>query len=268
MNATLNKILRPVLEALPENNRMERIWVLAKVDFKKRYYNNSLGLVWALINPIFQVGMYYVVFTYMLKGRIENYALYLFCGLLFWMFFKEGSNKGLTIMKQKKYLIENIQFNKLDLFYSSTLSVFLGFLFNLMAYFVISLIIGTPLHATAVFFPILVINIFLLALAVSILLSTLNIYIKDIVHLWSMVIMAGFWATPIFLPKEVFAGNLEMVLYINPLAGIIINARETILYGNYPDMTFLVWCFSYALLLLGVAIVLFKKFSHKAVEKL
>ncbi|MFK7934051.1 MAG: hypothetical protein AB8G22_11130, partial [Saprospiraceae bacterium] len=63
MNQTVNKVLRPVLEAIPANNRLERIWILAKVDFKKRYYHSSLGLVWALLNPIFQLSVYYTVFT-------------------------------------------------------------------------------------------------------------------------------------------------------------------------------------------------------------
>lgn len=268
MNSTLNKVLRPILEALPENNRMERIWKLAQVDFRRRYYNNSLGLIWALINPLFQVCVYYFAFTFLLKGSVDNYALYLFSGLLFWMFFTEGTNKGLYILKQKRYLIENIQFNKLDLFYSSTFSVFLGFLFNLSAYLMISLISGVPLYGTVLFLPIFVVNIFLLALAVSILLSTLNIYIKDIVHVWAMVIMAGFWVTPIFLPQEAFSGHFEILLYLNPVTSIIINARETVLYGRYPDLTFLIWGITYTLLLLGLGVILFKKYSHKAAEKL
>lgn len=264
----LNQILSPILERLPENNRLERIWKLAQVDFQRRYYDNSLGLVWALINPLFQVVVYYLAFTILLDNKMENYALYLFSGLLFWMFFTEGTNKGLNILKQKRYLIENIQFNKLDLFYSAILSVLMGFLFNISAYLIISLISGIPIYWQIIFLPILIANIFLLALAVSILLSTLNIYIKDIVHLWAMVILAGFWATPIFIPVSAFVDKLEFILYLNPVAGIIINAREILLYGNLPNSIFLIWGLVYTLLLYGLAIFLFNRFSHKAAEKI
>ena len=259
---------RRFFEWLPENNRLERIWKLAQVDFRRRYYGNSLGLVWALLNPLFRVGIYYMVFTFLLNSRMENYALYLFSGLLFWMFFTEGTNKGLTILNQKRYLIENIQFNKLDLFYSAIFSVLLGFLFNLVAYLLISFASGISFYKTIIFLPILIANIFLLALAVSILLATLNIYIKDIAHIWAIAILAGFWATPIFLPVEAFDGKMQFLLYANPVASIIINAREILLYGNLPNMTFLIWGISYALILFGIAVFLFKKFSHKAAEKI
>ncbi len=263
----LNQILSPILEYFPENNRLERIWKLAEVDFRRRYYDNLLGLFWALINPLFRVAVYYFAFTQLLEGRMENYALYLFSGIIFWLFFTEGTNKGLTIMVQKKYLIENIQFNKLDLFYSSTLSVFIGFMFNLLAYLAVSIISGVPFYGSIAFFPLLVINMFILVLSVSMFLATLNIYIKDIKHLWAMLIMAGFWVTPIFLPREAFSGKFEILLYMNPVAGIIINVREVLLYGRMPEMNFLLWNFAYAVTLLATATILFKYFSHKAVEK-
>jgi ABC-type polysaccharide/polyol phosphate export permease len=65
----------------PENNRLERIWKLAQVDFKKRYYNDRLGLLWALINPIFKVIVYFLVFSLFFKVQQENYGLYLFSGI-------------------------------------------------------------------------------------------------------------------------------------------------------------------------------------------
>ena len=59
----INKILRPLIKRLPENNRIELIWKLAQVDFKKRYYNDSLGLFWALLNPIFRILIYCLLYT-------------------------------------------------------------------------------------------------------------------------------------------------------------------------------------------------------------
>ena len=48
---------------LTKSNRLERIWLLAKIEFKLRYYENKLGLLWALIKPLLQMAIYYVAFA-------------------------------------------------------------------------------------------------------------------------------------------------------------------------------------------------------------
>ncbi len=264
----VNQLLKPLLEALPENNRMERIWKLAQVDFRKRYYNNRLGLFWALLNPLFQLGVYYFIFTKLFAVNIPYFALYLFIGLLFWMFFSEATTKNIHTLLNYRYLIENIQFNKTDLFLSSTLSVFIGFAFNLATFLAIAWLSGVPFYATVFFFPLFVLNIFILALACGLLLSTLNIYLKDIHHLWDMVTLLGVWLAPVFYSEEIFLQKLGFLLYANPFAGIVINARHTVLYGQQPDYWLCLYNFAFAILLYVLCNFLFRRFSHKAIEKL
>ncbi len=264
----VNKILKPLLEALPENNRMERIWKLAQVDFQKRYYSNRLGLFWALLNPLFQLAVYYMVFTKVFSVSIPYFALYMFIGLLFWMFFSEATTKSIQTLISYRYLIENIQFNKIDLFLSSTLSSFLGFVFNLTVFFALAWPLGPPLSLTVFYFPLFVLNIFILAMAVGLFLSTLNIYLKDIHHLWDMVTMLGIWLAPVFYSEDLFETKLSFLKYANPFAGIIINVRKTVLYGQLPDFLLCFYDMAFAIFLLVLCNFLFRQFSHKAIEKL
>lgn len=268
MNITINKIFRPLLESLPENNRLERIWILAKVDFKRRYYNSSLGLFWALLNPLFRLTIYYTVFTIIFPNKIENFALYIFSGILVWLFFAEASKKSFSVLKSKRYLIENIPFNKIDLFYSSVFSVFFGFLFNIGAFFIMALFLGVSFSIHIFWLPALVINMLLLVLAVSLLLATIHIYLNDIHQIWDMVILAGYWANPIFYPSDILFDKAPMLLYLNPIAGLIINIRETVIYANAPNYELLCFDFIFTLTLLLLSVNLFNKYSHKAIEKL
>ncbi|MCB0520259.1 MAG: ABC transporter permease [Lewinellaceae bacterium] len=264
----INRVFKPILELLPENNRWERIWKLAQVDFQKRYYGNRLGLFWALLNPLFQLGVYYIVFTNVFSVSIPYFALYMFIGLLFWMFFSEATTKSIQTLINYRYLIENIQFNKIDLFLSSTLSSFMGFAFNLAVFFVIALSLGPPVTLNFLYFPLFVVNIFLLALAFGLLLSTLNIYLKDIHHVWDMVTLLGIWLAPVFYSEDLFEKKLGFLMYANPFAGIIINVRKTVLYGQAPDFLLCFYNFAFAILLLVLCNLLFRRFSHKAIEKL
>jgi len=200
--------------------------------------------------------------------RVENFALYLFSGIITWALFAQGTKKGINLLKSKKYLIESIQFEQLDLFVSATLSVFFAFLFNLTAYLAIHLLNLIPIYATILFLPILILNTFVLVLGVAILLATINIYLRDIEHLWDIVILAGFWLTPIIYSKEMLLEKYYFLAYINPMAGIVINLRETVLYGRQPLYNLFFYDMLYAIIVLIVAIFIYRTYAYKAVEKL
>lgn len=265
----INTLFGPLWKRLPENNQLERIWVLAKVDFKSRYYYHRLGVLWALIRPIIELMVYYVLFTNIFKNDIENFALYLFSGLVIWYYFVEGTSKGINILLSKRYLIESIPFNKINLILASTLSSFMGFTFNFMAYLGVSIFLGVPPMGQAfLFFPIIVLITSVLIMGISLILATLSIYLKDIQHLWDMVILAGFWMTPIVYSETVMENSMGFLKLSNPMAPIVINVHHTVLYNRAPDYFLLGYSTGLALVLFVIGYILFTNFSHKAAEKL
>jgi len=249
------------------NNRLERIYLIAKNDFIKRYYGTSLGIVWAFIHPLFEFLIYYFVFTLIFPNNIENFALHLFSSLLIWKFFCESTKQGITILNDYNYLIANVQIQKLDLFWGTLLSKLFALSFNFTVYFIMSLFCNIGYSINALLFPIIIFNLCILILAISLLLSVLNIYFRDIIHLWDMLMLLLFWASPIFYGKEVYQ-KIKAILYINPLAGILINFREAVLYQNFPDLNLMLYNWVYAIILLVFSLIIFKKFSHKALELL
>src|SRR5436853_6757693 len=94
-------------------NKLERLWLLAKIEFKLRYYENKLGLLWALIKPIMDMCIYYVAFKVILKSDVPSFASYLFIGLIVWNFFLESTGGTIQILNTKKYLYEYSNMNKM-----------------------------------------------------------------------------------------------------------------------------------------------------------
>lgn len=264
----IGTLLSPLLEKLPENNRVERIWKIAQVDFKKRFYNDRLGLVWALANPLSQIGIYYFVFTRIFNRGEKNYALYIFCGIIIWLAFTEASNKGSALLKQKKYLLENIQFNWLDLYFSNMISVTMGLVFNLLAYGVISMFYSNPFGEYFFYFPIVLATWFMVGLGTGIILGLIRPVFDDIVHIWNIFLRLGFWASGVFFPGTFYLENHIWVPYLNPFIGIILNTRACLLVDNEFYPFWLVYNFAFAACFLGVAILLFNKFAKRVTEKL
>lgn len=264
----LNYLLGPILQLLPENNRLERIWKLALIDFKKRYYNTYLGVVWAFLNPLFKLFIYYTIFSIVIDPQIENYGFYIFSGIIFWQFFSEGTNKSFSILKSKRYLLENIQFNKVDLYYSAILSLCLGFIFNLTSYLLITSLFGIYFNWNLLWIFFLALNTALIVFGFLLILSTFYIHFSDLNQIWSMVLLAGIWLTPIFYGRSALIEAFPALLYINPLAGIIINVRETSLYARSPDFFLLGYDFAWGVVISIVGLIIFKRFSKKMLEKL
>lgn len=257
-----------LLERLPENNRLERIWKIAVVDFKKRYYNDNLGLIWALINPLSQIAVYYLVFTRIFIREKPNFALFLFAALLLWIGFQESTAMGSKLIKNKKYLLEGIQFKWTDLYMSHMISSSFGLIFNLGAYHVIALLIGVPPTLNIFLLPLILIQWFLLSYAMSMILGVAAPIFDDIVHIWSILTFIGFWTSGIFFGGEFYLEKYTWFVYVNPFVGLILNGRACLLVDNpfYWDLFLInsLQCISLFIL----ARFTFKKLIHKGIERL
>lgn len=249
------------------NNRLERILILAKTDFATRYYGSVLGLLWAFINPFSKLIVYFLVFSLVIfKQKELDFVLYLFSGIIVWTFFSQTTKIGLRAMNTKRYLLENIKINKIDIFISHTISSFIGFLFNLFSYFVILLFFDIHLSFSFLWLPVLLITLFIFSLSVTIILSVIFIRFKDLDHIWDIALLAGFWSMPIIWDQAYVLNEYRFMLFLNPVTGVLINFRSAALYGTPLDYSIVAYDFIFSLVILFFSVYLLKNHSQKAAE--
>jgi ABC-type polysaccharide/polyol phosphate export permease len=261
----INKLLGPLLAKLPENNILERIWILAKTDFKKRYYGTSLGIIWALINPLSQIIIYYYIFAILFKTDIPNFSLYLFSGLIFWMFFVESTNKGLNTFPSYRAILDSIKINKFNVIYSNIISGLFTLLFNSLVFSIVAIFFDLPITKNLLFLPLIIINLIILVLGVNLILSVLHLYLRDFQHFWDIFTMAVFWINPIVYSEQLIYDQ-KVILFLNPIAGMIINMHNAVIFGKSMDFTLLIWDLLFAFIVLLIGIIVFNKYSKKALE--
>jgi len=253
------------------SNKYERLWLLAKIEFKLRYYENKLGLIWALLKPIMDICIYYVAFKIILKSTVPAFASYLFVGLIFWNFFVESTSGTIQILNTKKYLYEYSNMNKLEIYISTLCSNSIGFSFNLIMFFLFYHIFETTSTAVTLYnlwIIVLFINVFILSLGCALVLSNVYIIAKDISQIWAVFTSFLFFLSPIFYQLSTFEQSLPAFKYGNPIAGIIINARRVMMENINPDFKLLGFDFCYAIILLFAGLLLLNKLGAKAAEKL
>lgn len=261
-----------LIEQIPENNRLERIWKLAQVDFKKRYYNDRFGLMWALLNPLFRVGIYYVAFNLILnRSRIgvDNFALFLFSGLIFWMTFVSTIRKGMRIYIQKKYLIENIRLNITDLYISHGISSLMGLSFNIIAFILASLFLGSNISIHAIWLiPIQTIVLLLLSVGISMILSIIYIYLRDINHFLDLIILLFFWTSGIIIPIQNIADEIPIISVLNPMIGYFENIRAVLVYNSTINLESLISVSVFSICIYTIGSILISTFAPKLYENI
>ncbi|NCT74935.1 MAG: ABC transporter permease [Chitinophagaceae bacterium] len=264
-------VFRIVTDWLRSNNKIERVWLLAKIEFKLRYYENKLGLLWALIKPVSDIFIYYIAFELILKQGVPNFVSFLFIALIIWNFFVESTTGTIQILQSKKYLYEYTNMNKIEIYLSTILSNCIGFFFNFCFFLLYYQFFdeGTKgLSLNAFFFIPIFLNLLVFALGFSIILSSVYVLAKDITQVWTVITGIGFWISPILFKLDKFREALPGVDYVNPIAGIIINARHVLLYQQRPEWNLFVFNWVYSIFILMAGIVLLNKVGKKAAEKL
>lgn len=249
-----------------ESNRGERIWMMAVMDFKLRYYENKLGLLWALVKPLSQIIIYTIAFDIVFESDMENYSIYLFSGLVIWNFILESSSGAIPLLASKKYLYEYTNMSKLEIYLAVTLSNVIGMVLNLLIYFMVAAMFGVfPTMMSFAAIPILIVTA-ILGLGLSMILSNLFLLFSDINQIWNVVVQFLFFLSPIIYDTSVFMDKIPFMAHLNPVSGLIINFRQAVLYGGSLDGDLFFWTILYTAGILAAGLAMMKRVSPKASE--
>ncbi|OPY20178.1 MAG: ABC-2 type transporter [Methanomethylovorans sp. PtaU1.Bin093] len=244
------------------------IWQLAWSEFKLRYKNSVLGYFWSLLEPLLMLTVLYYVFSHLMKMQIENYQLFLLLGIIIWNFLSRATSIGMNSIVGKPSLIKKIYFPR-DIFVISScltallMSVFESIVFVLfMIYFKVSLSIYV-LQA-----PVILICLLVLSVGLSLALAALNVLYRDVQFIWAVLLQAGYFATPIMYTVEVFPADLRSIALLNPIARVIIAARDTIIYSSPMQTNDLIFMAVAAIVFLFAGYFIFNRIEPRFAEEI
>ena len=100
------------------------------------------------------------------------------------------------------------------------------------------------------------------------LLTVIHIYIKDITHFWTIIVLFGFWTSGVFLRGEQFLEVFPILLYLNPFISIIMNMRAITFDGSAPDWSLMLIGYIWGGMLFAIGRISYRYLSHKSLEYL
>jgi ABC-2 type transport system permease protein len=240
--------------------RRELVVMLFKREIRSRYKDSALGVVWSLVRPLTMLAVYYFVLGSILGARrsIPDFSVYIYTGLTLWSLFNESVTTGTQSILTNGGIIKKIHLPR-EVFPLASVG---SALFNFVIQFVILLVAaftlggGINTHVSFLYLPLSLAVIIVWSTALALVLSAVNVYLRDVQFLVEVVLMIGFWASPVVyswqLVNDAFPnGSALLEAYIsNPITLAIFGAQRVIWLGG-ADMIYP----SHLALRLGVALL-------------
>lgn len=245
----------------------ELIRNLVVSDLKVKYKSSILGFGWSILNPLLMMIVLVFVFSHMLRMDVENFSVFLLCGLTSWRFFANGTTSSLWSIIGKAHIVKKIYFPREILVLSVVLSSMVSIILEFMVFFVLLVIIMGEIHSTLLIFPIILLLQFILVFGVGLFLAILTVFFRDLTQIWEIVLQAGFFLTPIIYSVSMIPENYLGYYLLNPMTRLMGMYRDIFMYGVIPsfyDFTIVaVICLS----ILLVGYMFFKKFEPRVGEE-
>ena len=227
-----------------KNRRL--IFKLAKNDFKTRYAGSYLGIVWAFIQPVITILVYWFVFSVGFRSGTGDlgvpFVLYLVAGIVPWFFFQDALIGGTNSMLEYNYLVKKVVFNISVLPVVKIISALFVHCFFVL--FTIILYAAYGKFPDVYYFQLIYYSIcvFILVLGLSYATSAIVIFFRDLTQIINIALQVGIWLTPImWIAETSLQGHetLQKILKLNPLYYVVSGYRDTFLMKSRMDGLFL-----------------------------
>jgi len=247
-------------------SRRRLITYLVRADLKKSGADTLLGNVWWIIDPLLQMLVYYVLVGVILGRGGPGYPLFIFSAILPWKWFESNVRDGVAAVTSRERLIKQIYFPKLVLPVAATISGIVNFAFGLIPLFALmALAYPDKLSAWVLLIPVIAVCQLVFSLAFAIAISALNVFYRDIGNLSRHLLRFWFYLSPgLYGLEEVakLSKDNHLVKWwfiLNPMTHILGSYRDVIYYGQAPDWIGLGGVTGVSIVLLALAILLFKR---------
>lgn len=264
----IKKIYRAVVLLGEEvYNSRRLIWNLSKNDFKTKYAGSYLGIIWAFVQPIVTVLIYWFVFEVGFKSAPMNdfpFVLWLVAGIIPWFFFNESLLNATNSLLEYNYLVKKVVFKISILPIVKIMSSLYVHVFFIVLANIIYMINGymPSIYMVQVIYYSLC--SFILVLGISYATSAMVIFLKDLGQIVNILLQFGMWMTPIMWSYEMISPQYQWILKLNPMYYVVEGYRDTFIrkvwFWERFNQTVYFWIVAAGLFIIGT--IIFKKLKN------
>lgn len=231
---------------------------LAINDFKAKFANSLLGVIWGFLLPLITILVLWYVFEIGLKsGNVKDvpFMLYYVPAYIAWNFFTEAFSGCCNCLIEYSYMVKKMKFRVSVLPIVKILSVGFVHVFFIAIVVIIFLIYGYRPSIYNIQVLYYLFGMCILLVGLGWLSSAMAVFAKDISNIVAVILQIGFWATPIIWSTDMMSDSVIKILKLNPMYYICNGYRESFLYQKWfwetPHLTIYFWCVTLLIFIIG-----------------
>jgi len=242
----------------------ELIWAWTYRIVRARYQQSALGGAWAIIQPTASAGVFTMIFTFFIPidtGAVP-YMVFSYVAMVPWTLLSSAMPDMIESLTGNMNLVSKIYFPRETLPISAMLARLIDFAIAFVCVAFLIAYFHMPVWVLGwLFLPVILTIQLLLILGLGLAGAALNVFYRDVRHIFILGLQLWFYASPIIYPVSVVENHLgsnSYLYYLNPMSGIIEAYRAVLLHGQFPGPS-LVLSAAVALTLFAVGFWLFKR---------
>jgi lipopolysaccharide transport system permease protein len=245
---------------------MDLLRVLVGKELHVRYKGSLLGYLWSVLHPLAFTAVFYTVFKFIVRLEVEHYALVLVTALFPWQWFANSVNASPTWFLDNAPLIKKVRFPRWTLVLAGALTDTTHFLFSVPVILAFLLVEGFEPHlGWLLWLPVLTLTQLAVTFGVSLVVASLNLFLRDLERITSLVMLIWFYATPVLYPISMVPERFRPLIADNPAGALILCWRSLFFEGTVP-LGSLAVAMVWSAVLVGVGGLVYRSFQWRFAE--
>jgi ABC-type polysaccharide/polyol phosphate export permease len=238
-------------------NYLDFISTMTLKELKARYKRAVFGFLWIVLNPILQMIIIGVIFSFFIK--IENYFIFLFSGLLPWQFVSLSLSKATPSIVFERALLQKARFPIESIPVSIILANFVNMVISFALFFLVLVLLGESSFLGAMLSIFVLVWLLVFAVGLSLLTASLQIKYRDVNFFVQTFLVLWFYATPVLYNLSLIPRELTLLFSLNPLTSIFELLHVFMLKQGVLDTKILVVNVIESFIIVFVGVYVFRK---------
>jgi len=203
-------------------------------NIKVRYAQSVLGVGWAIIQPVFSMIVFTIVFGNLAQVGSDGapYALFSFVALVPWTYFSNSLTDTAGSLITNRNMLTKIYFPRLIFPLTSILSKLVDFSISMCVLIILMIWFSASPTIGVVVIPYLIILMMLTAVGLGMWLSALAVQFRDIKYGLNFGVQLLMYLAPVVYPASLIPQEYRLLYAINPLVGVIEGFRSALIGTN------------------------------------